>query len=287
MDLKQLVILAAQVSILATVFGFGLKSTPEDLLYLLRRPGLLSRAILSVFIIMPFVAVALVNVFDFPQPVGIILIALAISPVPPLLPRKQEKAGGHTSFSLGLMAFLSLTSIVAVPIALVILQALFQRPLSIPEGAVTGLVLKVALAPLLTGMAVRGWLPAIADRLERPVNRVVRVLLPVAIVALLAGSASDMWAHVGTGTLIAMTVFTVVGLAIGHIFGKPDPDHSLDLALSTACRHPAIALTIATASFPDEKFGPIILLFLVVNAIVGIPYLKWQGRYVPRVVRAA
>ena len=59
MDFKQLVIVALQVSILSTVFGFGLKTTFEDMLYLVRRPGLLVRSLISVFLIVPVVAVVL------------------------------------------------------------------------------------------------------------------------------------------------------------------------------------------------------------------------------------
>src|SRR5262245_30675485 len=107
MDLKQIVMLALQVSILLTVFGFGLRATVDDLLYLVRRPGLFVRAILAVFVIMPIVAVLLARMFNFPT-VKIALVALAISPVPPILPTKETKAGGHAAFALGLMAWLSL-----------------------------------------------------------------------------------------------------------------------------------------------------------------------------------
>ena len=65
MDFKQLVIVALQVSILSTVFGFGLKTTAEDMLYLVRRPGLLVRSLIAVFLIVPVVAVVLDMMFDF------------------------------------------------------------------------------------------------------------------------------------------------------------------------------------------------------------------------------
>ena len=47
MDLKHIVVLALQVSIFCTVFGFGLKTTTDDLMYLIRRPGLLLRSLLG------------------------------------------------------------------------------------------------------------------------------------------------------------------------------------------------------------------------------------------------
>ena len=104
--IRQVVLLALQVSIIGTVFGFGLNTTASDLLYLFRRPGLLARSLLAVFVIMPAVAVALVRIFDFPRVVGIVLVALAISPVPPMLPRKEAKAGGEVAYGLALMATL-------------------------------------------------------------------------------------------------------------------------------------------------------------------------------------
>ena len=65
MDLKQLVVLALQVSVVCTVVGFGLRTTVHDLLYLVRRPGLLARSFLAMFVIMPVVAVLLARLFDF------------------------------------------------------------------------------------------------------------------------------------------------------------------------------------------------------------------------------
>ena len=55
MDLKQAVVLALQVSIMTMVLGFGLRATRSDLVLILRRPALLARSLLSVFVVMPIV----------------------------------------------------------------------------------------------------------------------------------------------------------------------------------------------------------------------------------------
>jgi hypothetical protein len=47
-----------------------------------------------------------------------------------------------------------------------------------------------------------------------------------------------------------------------------------------ACRHPGIALSIASANFPDEQFAGTILLYLIINAVVGMAYLGWRRRQV-------
>jgi BASS family bile acid:Na+ symporter len=126
---------------------------------------------------------------------------------------------------------------------------------------------------------VRSFIPRLVARIERPVAMIVKVLLPLALLVLLAGAAPALLALIGQGgILIAMVVFLAIGLAVGHVLGRPDRNHSVVLALSTACRHPAIALSIAAANFPEESFGAIILLYVLLGAIVGVPYLAWNRR---------
>ncbi|MNW21381.1 hypothetical protein D3C71_2222690 [compost metagenome] len=51
------------------------------------------------------------------------------------------------------------------------------------------------------------------------------------------------------------------------------------LALSTASRHPAIALAIAKTNFPDEPFlAATIVLYLLVVTLLALPYVKWRRR---------
>jgi BASS family bile acid:Na+ symporter len=139
----------------------------------------------------------------------------------------------------------------------------------------------------VAGMLVNAMMPALATRIEKPVSLVGMVLLVTAVLPVLGGAMPAIWAAIGSGAVIAMALVTAAGLAIGHLLGGPDPDHSEVLALSTACRHPAIALTIASTNFPNEQFAPLILLYLIVSGIVGIPYLKWRARSAPGAVRVA
>jgi BASS family bile acid:Na+ symporter len=44
-------------------------------------------------------------------------------------------------------------------------------------------------------------------------------------------------------------------------------------------RHPGVALAIARLNFPEERLGPeAVLLFIVVNVIVTLPYGIWRRR---------
>ena len=207
------------------------------------------------------------------------MIFLAMSPVPPLLPQKETKAGADEQNALALMAILALLAIAVIPLEILILQSVAGRPLEMASGAVVRVVLISTLLPLAAGMAVRSFMPGLVARIEKLVAMIAIVLLPLGLLLLLAGAAPEILVLIGdVRILIAMVVFLVVGLAVGHVLGRPDRNYSVVLALSTACRHPAIALSIAAANFPEEQFGATILLYVLLGAIVGVPYLAWQRR---------
>ena len=86
------------LSLAVLVFGSGLSARFADVTALLRRPGLLARSLVAVLVVAPVLAVALVRVFDLNREVAIALVALAVSPLPPLLPNRGEKAGGRADY---------------------------------------------------------------------------------------------------------------------------------------------------------------------------------------------
>jgi BASS family bile acid:Na+ symporter len=276
MDLKQLVVLGLQISIVCTVFGYGLKTTTGALLDVVRRPALLVRSIIGVLVIMPALAFALARVFAIRHEVEIALVALAISPVPPLLPLKETKAGGRVSYGLGLLALLALLSIVTIPLAIEVLELLFNRPMAVAPSAVARLTLITVLVPLVAGLVVHARAPVMAERIAPGLSLGARLLLVVAAVALLAGVWRSVWEATGQGAVVAILVFIVAGLAVGHLLGGPQRETSVVLALSCACRHPAIAFAIASANFPDQRFGGAIVLYLLLSVLIGVPYVRWS-----------
>lgn len=86
-----------------------------------------------------------------------------------------------------------------------------------------------------------------------------------------------IWLLVGNGALAAFAGFVLVGLAVGHLLGGPDLDDRTALAIATASRHPGMALAIAASSFPAQKLvAPAIMMYLIVGALVSLPYSLWR-----------
>ena len=276
MDLKQLVMLGLQVSIVCTVFGYGLKTTTAALVYVSRRPGLLVRSLICVFMIMPAVAFALTRFFDIRHEVEVALVALAISPVPPLLPMKEMKAGGRISYGLGLLALLALLSIATIPLAVQVLERVLDRSFAVAPLAIARLAVITVLVPLIAGIAVHARAPVLAERIAPLLSLGSKLLLGVAATVLLAGVWRSVWEATGQGAIVAIAMFVLVGLAVGHLLGGSERETSLVLGMSCACRHPAIAFAIASANFPDQRFGGAIILYVLLSLLIGVPYVRWN-----------
>ena len=281
MDLATLIPLFLKASIVLIVFGLGLSATMDDALYLFRRPGLLVRSLLAMNVIMPLFAILLAVTFDLPPAIKIALVALSVSPVPPVLPRKQVKGGGRAAYAVGLLVTAALLAILFVPAAVELLARTFQKEAHITPARVALVVLVTVLAPLVCGIGVRHFAHALAERIAQSVLLVGMLLLVICVVPVVLGKWSEIFAHFGNGW---MALFALVGLAVGHLLGGPEPGDRVVLALATATRHPGVALAIvAGSSLGATDIPAAVLLYVVVSFLVAVPYLLWQKRRHPSV----
>ncbi len=279
MNIAALIMLALKASVFLNVFALGLNARPLDATYLFRNPGRLAQSLTSMYLVMPLFAAALAYAFDLHPAVKIALVALAVAPIPPLLPKRAMKVGGESCYTIGLFVAASLLSIIFTPLAIEMIGRFFNTPMRIPLAAIARLVLFTVIVPLGAGMLVRRLAPTFAGRSAKPIAFAAMALLVASVIPVLFIAWPAIESLIGDGTLAAIAAFVLVGLAAGHLLGGPDPEERAVQALSTASRHPGIAMAIASANFPEQKLAPAaILLYLIVSAIVSIPYVAWRKR---------
>jgi len=279
MTLADLIILVLRASIVGMVFALGLGVAPRDLFHLFGRPGLLVRSLVSVFVVMLVAAVVVATAADLHRPVKIVLVFLAVAPIPPLLPSKQTKAGGEASYAYGLLVAASLFAVLWIPFVVKVLSGMFGLSLSVPTPSLLGIIGVMILAPLAAGALVGRYAPAFAERVQAPISRLASLVLLVGLALMVFKAWRPMLAEIGDGTLIALAGFVLVGLVSGELLGGPHREDRSVLAIASSCRHPGIALALANLNFPEEKTVlAVMLLYLIVSALVTLPYVRWRQR---------
>jgi BASS family bile acid:Na+ symporter len=214
--------------------------------------------------------------------VEVALIALALSPVPPLLPKKEIKAGGAPSYTIGLLVTTALVSIVFVPAAAAVLRKVFGRPLDIDIGVVVHIVATSVLLPLLAGLVFKRIAPTLAAKVSRPLSMAATVLLVAAALPILIKEWPAIRALVGNFSVIAISAFSLVALALGHVLGGP----IRTIAPSLPCR-PRRASCDGPGHRPryagQAGMVAAVLLVTLVGAIVSAIYLRLRLGAVPSI----
>jgi bile acid:Na+ symporter, BASS family len=273
MGLEAVILLALKTSIFLSVFALGLKASFADATFFLHRPRDMARAFLSMNLLMPLVAFLLAATLDLHPAVKIALVAVSVSPVPPVFPKKALKIGCGENYAVGLLVAASLLSIILVPATMELFRLITNVPLQMPVRSVAETVFFTILLPLLLGIGIRRVATALAERAAPIIGPAASILLVLAFLPVVPFAAKMMLPLVGNGTLLSFSVFAVVGLFVGHFLGGPGPENRSVLALATATRHPGMAIAIAHANFPNQKLAvPAIFLYTVVGAILVALY---------------
>jgi BASS family bile acid:Na+ symporter len=279
MSLLAVMKLLIVASIVLSVLSLAMRANAADVLYLFRNPGLGVRALVSMYVVVPAVALAIVMAFDLHPGVEIALLVLSLSPVPPLLPKKQLKSGGEGAYITGLLVAAALVSLVAMPLGLHLFGSVFGRDVQVSTAGIAKTLAITIVVPLLLGFAGQKLLGARAAKASVAIGRIAMLMLLVGAAVVLVMVAPAMGKLVGGGTLAALVGMIIAGLAAGYLLGGAAPSNRAALALASATRHPGVALGVVGAAFPDEKQALVaILIFVVLNVIVGIPFLKLVHR---------
>jgi BASS family bile acid:Na+ symporter len=265
--------------IVLTVVSIGLRARPADTLLLLRNPRLGMRAMVSMFVLTPLFVIGVASALQLGPADRAALVALSISPVPPILPRREAIVGGEGDYAVGLAILAALVSIVIAPIVVWLVGRLFGVTTVFDPVALLRVLAITVGAPLAAGILIARLWPRAAAA-STLVSRTALVLLVAGAAVVLFKEAPAIADRVGNGILVVTAAIVLFGLVVGHLLGGPDPGNRGALALATSARHPGVAISLATATFPlDEKaIVATVLLFVLANVVLTLPYVLWRRR---------
>jgi BASS family bile acid:Na+ symporter len=262
-----------------TVLSIGLRARPADTFLLLRNPRLGVRAMVAMFVLTPLFVIGLALALQLGSADRAALIALSVSPVPPILPRRQAVVGGGGNYAIGLCVLATVVSILIAPMADWLVGRLFGVTTVFDPVALLRVLAITVGAPLAAGILIaRLWPPVAAA--STLVNRGALVLLVAGAAVVLFKEAPAIAGRIGNGILLVTVAIVLFGLFVGHLLGGPDSGNRGALALATSARHPGVAISLATATFPldREAITATVLLFFLTNVVVTLPYILWRRR---------
>lgn len=272
---------AVVATVFVIMFDIGLAIVPGEFRWVWQRPGLMARALFSVLIAAPALAIAIARALDLPRAAEIGIVLMAISPGAPVALRRSLGAGGHRSFAPALQIVIAALAVVSMPLSIALLDEFYAGSASIGPWQLAKQVFTVQLLPLGLGMLARQlfgleraqWL---APRLAR-----VGTWLLIAVVLLILLEIWGQVAAAGLSVALAIVLVTLASLAVGDRMGGPDAATRTATAICSAARNGGLALLVATLNSAQPAIKATVLAYVVISAFTLIPYVVWRRRAAP------
>lgn len=268
---------------LMLALGIGLRL--ESLRTWLRQPALPLRVTLGSCLLVPLLGLLVLRSpwsLTIAKPARTAIALMALCPSAPLALRQTRNAGGEMQLAALVQVSAALAAVVTVPLLGIAYRSSFgldgwdARPLDVAVQVGQAQVL-----PLALGLALREWRPALAERLQTPLDRLANGLLVLLVLLMLIKTSPLLMSFVPSnleaiGVMLAMSLGSV---GIGVVMASPDRHQGLTTGIVTAMRNPGLALLFANrhgAGLDGLKLG--ILVYVLITALVSLPLLRLRQR---------
>jgi BASS family bile acid:Na+ symporter len=212
-----LTLVALPIALGIIMLGLGLGLTLDDFRLVARHPKAAVIALVCQVILLPAVCFGLVLAFDLAPELAVGMMLLAASPGGTTANLYSHLFGGHVALNISLTAINSVLAVVTLPIVVNLSASRF-----LTGSASIGLqfdkvlqVFAIVLIPVAIGMLVRARAPRFAERLNRPV-RIVSVIVLVAVIAGAVFGERENIADYFVSVGLAVLAFNLVSLIIGY-----------------------------------------------------------------------
>lgn len=261
--------------------GLGLGLQMDALTLLRHRPWLILRIAIGTCVLVPLVALVLLQLpisVQMPPGARFGIALMALSPSAPLTLRKAHLQGGDPHLAALLQVSAALVAIVSIPLLTDVFRGVFQvEGWDIEAKQVAFQVAVVQVIPLGMGLVLRrlfpwlgSWAPGI-QKVAFLANLLALGVILFKVFPQLLSFAGGNWL-----ALLAMGVMTAAALAIGYALGGGGRQERITTALVTSMRNPGLALVFAL-TYGENVVGVklAIVTYLLVTILGSIPVLRW------------
>ena len=281
--MNALIGLFISLTLFTTMVALGLSLRSDAVVSWLRSPGLPLRLLLASCVLVPLLALLLLQSpwnHWLSRPARYAIALMALCPSAPLAMHKARQVGGDHQLAAVVQVAAALAAIVSVPVlGLAFRHSFAVEGWQISPRDVAQQVATVQVLPVLLGLGLSHWWPRLSSELERPLNRIANLLL-VLLFALLLAKAVPLLVQLVPANLPAvllMALLAVAALLLGRAMANGEPEQRLSAGLVTAMRNPGLALLLANRHGGDlEGLRLLIVLHVLITIVVSQPWTRQQ-----------
>ncbi len=260
--------------VVSSMLGVGLSLTLSQIIAPLRRARLVVAALVANFVVAPLVVVGITKLIPLSEPLTVGLLLLGTAAGAPFLPKIVETAKGDLAFAVALMVLLLVGTLGYLPLML----PLLLPGVSVSSRKIAQALLVSMILPLIVGLFVKARRESLAAGLRPLMSRVSNASVIVALVLIPVMNYRSLLGIVGSGAILAGTLFVGVSFVAGFVLGGPMRESKMVLGFGTAGRNIPAAMLVASQNFDDPQVAVMIIVVVLLTLFILMPLAVWFGR---------
>ena len=239
------------------MFGVALDLTIDDFIRLARDPRAPLVGLLCQFLLLPALTFPLALAVAPTPSMALGMMLVAACPGGNVSNLITQLAGGRVSVSVGMTAISTIAAVVTTPFNLTFWGSLapstaaLVTEVSLDPVAVAGNVAIVLAIPCSLGIAVRRFLPGVADRLQTPMRTLSLVFFVLVVAGAVASNIGPFMIAIGA-VAVPVALLNATALLLGwstaRLFGLPDRERRA-VAIEVGIQNSGLGLTLVFTFF--------------------------------------
>lgn len=245
-----LIKIALPLAIAIIMCGIGMTLSGGDFRRVAERPKPVLVGLLGHYLLLPLLGFAVAFLFPMQAELAIGLVLVAACPSGTTSNALTYLARGNVALAVTLTVISALVTFLSVPLLVNLALHTFAgetRDIRLPVGQTVVHLAALVLAPVLIGMGVRRYAPAVAQRLEPWVSRFSLGFLVLLIVAIAVSERANLpgwFAQMGPAAAALCCAAIGLGFALGRVFGLALRD-AITIGMEVGVQNSTLAIVIA------------------------------------------
>lgn len=272
------------IMIVTTMFSAGLTTTIPALVSVFKKIWLIVLVLVAAFLLRPLVGWGTAAVLSLATPAFVALLLLASCPGAPFGAKLVMTARGDLITGATLQVLMAAIGSITFPITAnwLISAANLGGDFSLPVWDLVKTVAILQLVPFIVGICVRNWAPETAQQWKPTSTQISTITFVIVLALALLGSWRTLIDLLGSLTILAAAIFSVVMLVVGYFVAVGDRETRSTVALLEPISNagPAFAAVAIAFNNDPEILGAvtgIILIQIIIGIVVASYIAKGQS----------
>lgn len=278
--MSRVVLVQLLFSALALVMaGLGLTLELADFKRVLREPRAVVIALLLQMLVLPGCAFLMALALQLSPRNAVGLLLLAVAPGSVSCSVYSRVFGGNVALNVSLTGLNTLLSLVALPAACTWALGHFGSQAGDVHDVTPKLFesMLVLVIPVVVGMGIRAYAPALARRLDRPMGILsIGVLIAFSAAAIVSewNALTQAFTQVGVTAIVFNLLSLFVGYVSAHLLKFSEHD-AISVAFQLGVRSAILAIFIAMTALNDTQMALPAAVYSITMVPLGLAFGTW------------